>query len=71
MTLRPASPSSPSSETIMLALLGGAALGAIVMALVTPKTGREVRGTLKTVVRRIRGKAGEDADDEPIEALFI
>ncbi|MDR3672704.1 MAG: hypothetical protein P4L36_17790 [Holophaga sp.] len=55
----------------MLALLGGAALGAIVMALVTPKTGREVRGTLKTVVRRIRGKAGEDADDEPIEALFI
>jgi gas vesicle protein len=55
----------------MLALLGGAALGAIVMALVTPKTGREVRGTLKAAARRLRGKGRDDGDDEPIEALFI
>ena len=71
MTTRPASPSSSSSDAVMLALLGGAALGAIVMALVTPKTGREVRGTLKAAARRLRGKGRDDGDDEPIEALFI
>jgi gas vesicle protein len=70
MTTRPASPTSSSSDTIMLALLGGAALGAILMALVTPKTGREVRSTLKSAVRRLRGK-GDEGADEPIEALFI
>jgi gas vesicle protein len=66
MTTRPA---SPSPDQILLALLGGAALGAIVMALVTPRTGREVRATLKTAARRLTGRS--EAPDDPIEALFI
>jgi gas vesicle protein len=62
-----------SSDKIMLALLGGAALGAVIMALITPKTGREVRSTLKTAALRLRGRAGDlDAlDNGPIQALFI
>jgi gas vesicle protein len=67
MTSRPA---SPSSDKIVLALIGGVALGAIVMALVTPKTGRQLRATLKTAARRLAGRI-EDLDDDPIEALFI
>ena len=67
MTARPA---SPSSDQIVLALIGGIALGAIVMALVTPRTGRELRATLKTAARRLAGRT-EAPDDDPIEALFI
>jgi gas vesicle protein len=59
-----------SSDKIVLALLGGVALGAVVMALVTPKTGREVRSTLRDAARRLGG-AAKDLDEGPIEALFI
>jgi len=65
--------SSSIQGTMLLSLLGGAALGAIVLALTTPKTGREVRATLKGAVDRFRGK-NQDMDqlaDELIEALFI
>jgi len=66
MTRRPA-----STETILLALLGGAAIGAIATALITPKTGREVCSTLRTAARRLCGRPDDPADDGPIEALFI
>jgi gas vesicle protein len=69
MTTRPA---SPSSDTILLALLGGAVVGALVMALVTPKTGREVRATLRTAGRRLSGGRDElDELEDLIEASFI
>lgn len=65
---------SPSPRgALLLTLLGGAALGAIVMALTTPKTGHEVRGTLRNTLDRLRGRM---EDDDPLEvsaheAMFI
>jgi gas vesicle protein len=61
------------TNTMLLSLLGGAIVGAIVLALTTPKTGREVRNTLKTAARRLTGKSGEpdELDTGTIEALFI
>jgi len=70
MTRQPAT-SRSQSDTIILALLGGAAVGAIVTALITPKTGREVCGTLRTAARRLCGIADDPEDDGPIDALFI
>jgi gas vesicle protein len=55
----------------LLALLGGAALGAIAMALTTPKTGREVRAVLGGLNRRLRRQATEELDDGEVLALFI
>jgi gas vesicle protein len=65
--------SSRNSDAMLLALLGGAALGALAVALTTPKTGREVRDTLKATVNRLLGKtsAMDDYDDALIESLFI
>jgi gas vesicle protein len=61
------------TNTMLLSLLGGAIVGAIVLALTTPKTGREVRNTLKTAARRLTGKSEEpdELDTGTIEALFI
>ncbi len=71
MTLRP--DPMPIPSTLLLALLGGAVIGAIAMALTTPKTGREVRATLRGVLQR--GGAEdldlESLDDDRLEALFI
>jgi gas vesicle protein len=58
-----------SDSRVLLALLGGTVLGAVIMALVTPRTGRQVRATLRNTARRLRG--GEDLDDDPVEAHFI
>lgn len=58
-----------SDSRVLLALLGGTVLGAVIMALVTPRTGRQVRATLRNTARRLRG--GEDLDDEPVEAHFV
>lgn len=71
MTLR--AETIPTCNTILLAVLGGAAIGAILMALTTPKTGREVRNTLRTAARRLRGKTDEpeEFDTGTIDALFI
>ena len=64
---------SSSNKMTLFTLLGSAAIGAIVMALVTPKTGREVRNTLRTASRRLRGKVAEpdEFDTGTIDALFI
>jgi gas vesicle protein len=67
-------PDSPSTTHAMLwALLGGAALGAAVVALTTPRTGQEVRAGLKNSVKRLRTReeAMDDLADELIEAMFI
>jgi hypothetical protein len=69
MTMNNSSPSLPGP--LFLALLGGATLGAIAMALTTPKTGREVRTALGALGDPFRAKAAEDLEDEEILAMFI
>jgi len=64
---------SSTSTAMLLSLLGGAALGALTVALTTPKTGRELRSSLKTAARKLRGRSAEaeDPDTGTIDALFI
>ncbi len=71
MTIR--TDTSPTQNTLLLSVLGGAAIGAIVMALITPKTGREVRHTLRIAARKLSGRADEpeEFDTGTIDALFI
>ena len=59
------------SGALLLALLGGASLGAAAVALTTPKTGKEVRNRLRTLGLRLTAKAkakadGETSDDVPL-----
>lgn len=55
---------TPSSIGPMLwTFLAGAAVGAAVVALTTPKSGPELRSDLKDLARRARRKAGDLADD--------
>lgn len=58
---------------MVLTFIAGAALGAVVMALSTPKSGPELRGDLKDLARRAKKKVGEYADDasESLEDLKI
>jgi gas vesicle protein len=48
---------------MLLTFLAGAAVGAVVVALSTPKSGPELRGDMKDLARRARRKAGLLADD--------
>ena len=48
---------------MLLTFLAGATLGALVVALTTPKSGPELRGDLKDLARRAKRKAGELTDD--------
>jgi gas vesicle protein len=48
---------------MVLTFIAGAALGAVVMALSTPKSGPELRGDLKDLARRAKRKVGDYADD--------
>ena len=50
-----------------LLFLAGAAMGALLVALTTPKTGPELRGDLKALGRRVKGK-GEEMAGEAEEA---
>jgi gas vesicle protein len=54
-------------------VLAGAALGAVVMALATPRTGREVRSTLRRALgaRQPDPADGTGWDPEDLEAMFI
>ncbi len=56
---------------MVLTFIAGAALGAVVMALTTPKSGPELRGDLKDLARRAKRKVGDYADDasEALEDL--
>lgn len=56
-------PKTSSYGPTLLTFLAGAAVGAVVVALTTPKTGPELRGDLKDLSRRARRKAGELAED--------
>ena len=53
------SPTAP----MLLTFLAGAALGAVVMALTTPKTGPQLRRDLRSLANRARRRAGDMADD--------
>ena len=60
------STSNPSMGPMVLTFIAGAALGAVVMALTTPKSGPELRGDLKDLAYRAKRRAGryvEDADE--------
>ncbi|MBI3132204.1 MAG: YtxH domain-containing protein [Acidobacteria bacterium] len=48
--------------TIALTFLAGAAVGAVVLALTTPKTGKELRGDIKNFGNRLGEKARELVD---------
>jgi len=66
--------SSSTGTAVLLGLLGGAALGALTVALTTPKTGRELRSSLRNAalrLRRGRPTEAEDVDTGTIDALFI
>lgn len=54
---------SPSIRPMMLTFLAGAAFGAVVAALTTPKSGAELRGDLKDFGGKAKRKAGDLAND--------
>lgn len=54
---------SSSVGPMLLTFLAGAAVGAVVVALTTPKTGPELRGNLKDIADRAKRKAGALAED--------
>lgn len=49
--------------TMLLTFLAGAAVGAVVVALTTPKSGPDLRGNLRDLARRAKFKAEDLADD--------
>ncbi|GLH73401.1 hypothetical protein GETHLI_19030 [Geothrix limicola] len=56
-------PRPSSYGTTFLTFLAGAAVGAVVVALTTPKTGPELRGNLRDLGLRAKRRAGELAED--------
>lgn len=48
---------------MLWSFLAGAAVGAIVVALTTPKSGPELRGDLKDLARRAKRKVGDLTED--------
>ena len=54
---------SPPLVPMLWTFLAGAAVGAIVVALTTPKSGPELRGDLKDLARRAKRKVGNLADE--------
>ena len=52
-----------SMGTMLLTFLAGAAVGAVVVALTTPKTGPALRGDLRDMAQRAKRKADELAVD--------
>jgi gas vesicle protein len=55
--------SSPSYGATLLTFLAGAAVGAVVVALTTPKSGPQLRGDLKDLTLRAKRRVGDLADD--------
>jgi len=49
--------------SMLLTFLAGAAVGAVAVALTTPKSGPQLRGDLKHLARRAKDKAGALATD--------
>jgi gas vesicle protein len=50
---------SSSTGAMLLTFLAGAAVGAVVVALTTPKSGPELRGDIKDLALRAKRKAGD------------
>jgi gas vesicle protein len=50
---------SGSVGNVLLAFLAGAALGGLVVALITPKSGEDLRADIKGLGNRMKEKAGE------------
>ena len=48
---------------MLLTFLAGAAVGAAVVALTTPRSGPELRGDLRNLARRAKGKVGDMVDE--------
>jgi len=48
---------------MLLTFLAGAAVGAVVVAFTTPKSGPELRGDLKNAAFRVKRRAGDLMDD--------
>lgn len=48
---------------LLLTFLAGAAVGAVVVALTTPKTGPELRGDLKDIAQRAQRRVGDLANN--------
>lgn len=51
-----------STTTLMLTFLAGAALGAVAVALTTPKKGSDLRDDIADLGRRVKGKMGDLAE---------
>ena len=66
MTQEQVTPTGPAFSTIALTFLAGAAVGAIVVALTTPKSGTELRGDLKDFGIRMRRKASDLMNKEEV-----
>jgi gas vesicle protein len=56
-------PRTSTYGTTLLTFLAGAAVGAVVVALTTPKTGPELRGDLKDLTGQAKRRAGQMMDD--------
>jgi len=56
-------PKPSSFSPALWSFLAGAAVGAVVVALTTPKSGPELRGDLKDLTLRARRRAGQMADE--------
>lgn len=56
-------PKPSSFGPALLTFLAGAAVGAVVVALTTPKTGPELRGNLKDLTLRAKRRAEELSED--------
>jgi gas vesicle protein len=56
---------APSVVPVLLTFLAGAAIGAIVVALTTPKSGPRLRKELKDLARQGEGKAHEVVEPLP------
>lgn len=62
MSQEHASLNGPALGTMALTFLAGAAVGAIVVALTTPKSGPELRSDLKGMGNRLRRRASDLVD---------
>ena len=51
-----------SGTSVLLAFLAGAAVGAVAVLLTTPKTGTEMRATLRDWAKTLSDREGRDAE---------
>lgn len=71
--MNPETNPSPSLAPLAWTFLAGAAVGATVVALTTPKTGPQLRGDLKDMGTKLRRKASDlvDADEERLHSKSV